>query len=174
MPNIIIVAGPNGAGKSTFISNHLPTAYRASFVRLDADDIERELGSEIVGAERRSYLAGRQLLERLDGIVDARGSFILETTLSSRTYASKVSGWKAAGYRIALVYVRLPSVERSIERVRRRVEQGGHDIPIDAIRRRFQKSLDNLENLYKPLVDEWYVWESIEGDFVPVSAWDLP
>lgn len=173
MPVSIIVAGPNGAGKSTFIRNFLPLAYRDTFVRLDADEIERELGSEIVGADRRSYAAGRQLLDRLQGVVDARGSFLLETTLSLRTYATKIPDWKIAGYRVALIYIRLPTVEASHQRVRRRVARGGHDIPAGAIDRRFQKSLDNLENLYKPLVDEWYVWESIEGDFVPVSAWDM-
>lgn len=64
-------------------------------------------------------------------------------------------------------------MQKSILRVERRVARGGHDIPEAAIRRRFQKSLDNLEYLYKPLVDEWYVWKSLEGEFAPVDAWDL-
>lgn len=104
MPDIIIVAGPNGAGKSTFIDRYLPRAYREVFVRLDADEIERDLNSSIGGAERRSLLAGRHMLERLRGIVDARGNIILETTLSSRAYAQQIPDWRRSGYRVALIY----------------------------------------------------------------------
>jgi predicted ABC-type ATPase len=71
-----------------------------------------------------------------------------------------------------LVYLRLPSVEMSIERVRRRVAQGGHGVPEDAIRKRFTKSLDYFERLYRPIVNEWYIWDSLEGSFEPAEKWD--
>jgi predicted ABC-type ATPase len=71
-----------------------------------------------------------------------------------------------------LIYLRLPDVNASISRVRRRVELGGHDIPDHVIRRRFNKSLEYLEKRYKSIVDEWYLFESIEGSFQPVAAWD--
>jgi predicted ABC-type ATPase len=50
-----------------------------------------------------------------------------------------------------------------IDRVRRRVERGGHGIPEATLRRRFPLSLDYLETVYKPLVDEWEVWASGDG-----------
>lgn len=174
MPSIVIVAGPNGAGKSTFIRVHLPSRLQQNFIRLDADEIERQIEPAIVGAERRAFAAGRLLLEKLQDAIDARGNLILETTLTLRSYAQRIPGWKQAGYRVALVYLRLPSVEVSIERVRRRVMAGGHDIPEAAIRRRFEKSSRYLDEFYKPIVDEWYVWQSGEGEFIPVSAWDSP
>ena len=68
----------------------------------------------------------------------------------------------AAGYGIHLVYVRLSSVEVSIARVAHRVRMGGHDVPEADLRRRFDRSLANLE-VYKLLVDHWEVWESGEG-----------
>jgi hypothetical protein len=40
---------------------------------------------------------------------------------------------------------------------------GGHDIPEADIRRRFPRSLDYLERVYKPLVDAWWVWSSGES-----------
>ena len=52
-----------------------------------------------------------------------------------------------------------------------RVSQGGHDIPEDTIRRRFGKSLDYLERIYKPIVDDWYVYDSREGEFVLHASW---
>lgn len=59
-------------------------------------------------------------------------------------------------------------------RVARRVAAGGHDIPEATIRQRFGRSRDYLETIYKPIVDERYVWDSLEGGFLPVTAWDTP
>jgi predicted ABC-type ATPase len=112
------------------------------------------------------------MLERINAAVEARKELMLETTLASLTYAKKIPKWQQAGYSIALIYLRLPSVEQSIERVRRRVEAGGHDIPEGVIRTRFAKSRDYLGRIYKPIVDEWYIWDSLEGDFSLAEAWD--
>jgi predicted ABC-type ATPase len=57
--------------------------------------------------------------------------------------------------------------------VRRRVAQGGHGLPEDVIRRRFAKSGHYFETLYKSLVDEWYIWESLEEEFRPAEAWNI-
>jgi predicted ABC-type ATPase len=87
-----------------------------------------------------------------------------------RGYARKITDWKRAGYAVSLVYLRLPSVESSLARVRHRVQAGGHGIPEAIIRRRFVKSLRYLETIYKPVVDEWYIWDSLEGDFALAEA----
>ncbi len=63
-------------------------------------------------------------------------------------------------------------MEHSLERVQKRVENGGHDIPETVIRRRFSRSLDYLQQIYKPLVNEWYVWDSLEGEFKQAETWD--
>jgi predicted ABC-type ATPase len=73
---------------------------------------------------------------------------------------------------VGLVYLRLQSVEVSIERVRRRVAEGGHDIPEATIRRSYSRSTEYLETIYKRLVNEWYIWDSLEGEFRPAEAWD--
>jgi predicted ABC-type ATPase len=112
------------------------------------------------------------MLGQIDELVAARTEFMFETTLASLSYAQKIPAWKKAGYSVALIYLRLPDVEASIARVRRRVEAGGHNIPEAVIRKRFAKSARYFETLYKPIVDEWYVWESLEGDFQIVEAWD--
>ncbi len=99
---------------------------------------------------------------------------MIETTLAVRTYASAIPKWQLRGYRVGLSYLRLPSAKVAIERVRRRVASGGHGIPENVIRRRFKKGLVYLETLYQPIVDEWYIWDSIEGGFVPAEAWNQP
>ena len=62
---------------------------------------------------------------------------------------------------MTLIFLRLPSVEVAVSRVAERVRQGGHDIPAPTIRRRFDAGLRNLDALYKPLVDEWRVFDTV-------------
>ena len=73
---------------------------------------------------------------------------------------------------MAVIYLRLPSVAVAIDRVGRRVAARGHSVPEATIRQRFAKSIEYLESYYKPLVDEWYVWDSLEGEFRLAEAWD--
>lgn len=68
--------------------------------------------------------------------------------------------------------LRLPSVEASIERVRRRVAAGSHGIPEETIRRRFGTSVAYFEEIYKSIVDRWYIFESAEGEFVEAESWN--
>ena len=171
MPAVIIIAGPNGAGKTTFADEYLADSrQRLAFV--NADEIAREIGSPGTPQAQRDIRAARIMLERIEDFAKAGVDFTFETTLATRTYARKIPFWQRRGYTVSLIYLRLPSVEASISRVRRRVEAGGHGIPEATIRRRFGKSISYLEKVYKPLVDEWYIWDSLEGAFALAEAWD--
>ena len=171
MPDLIIVAGPNGAGKTSFANKHFETP-GVDLYYLNADEIARGLVNARLSQGERDIRAGREMLGQIDALVDAGASFMFETTLASLTYARKIPVWRRRGYRAALIYLRLSTVEMSIERVRRRVAQGGHDIPERVIRQRFAKSSDYLEKYYKPIVDEWYIWDSLEGEFRQAEAWN--
>lgn len=173
MPRIIIVAGPNGAGKSTFIEQYLLTQ-RESYVSLNADEIERELGPQVPGGPPRQRLAARIMLSRIDDAIAGFRDLMIETTLATRRYAVRIPFWRSRGYAVGIVYLRLPAVDDAIDRVHRRVLAGGHDIPLDIIQRRFAKSLAYLDELYKPIVDEWYVFDSLEGEFKLAEAWSIP
>lgn len=163
MPEIIIVAGPNGAGKTSFASQYLANEQDVYYV--NADEIARKLPNN------SDFRAGRKMLQRITELTQLKADFVIETTLASLTYAKKIPLWQSQGYKVVLLYVRLPSVEHSIYRVRNRVKDGGHDIPEASIRRRFPRSLDYLEKIYKPVVDEWYIFDSLEGRFEPAESW---
>ncbi len=141
-------------------------------VFVNADEIARAIKVPGISQAALDLRAGRETIKRLDALVETKTEFMFETTLTSLSYIQKIPTWKKAGYSIALIYLRLPDVEASIARVRRRVEAGGHDIPEAIIRRRFTKSLDYFENRYKPVVDEWSLWESLEGEFHLTQMWD--
>ena len=171
MPQIIIIAGPNGAGKTSFANKHFDKP-RAGLVYLNADEIARELTGADLAQAQRDVRAGREMLRRMEALAAERASFMFETTLASLSYARRIEAWRKSGYAVALIYLRLPSADEAVERVRRRVAQGGHGIPERVIRERFAKSGEYLEKHYKGLVDEWYVWDSLEGSFRRAEAWD--
>lgn len=173
MPSIIVIAGPNGAGKTTFANEYL-SADEGRFEFVNADEIVRQWAHRDDSDGLSDIRAGRIMLGRIDELVEKEADFVIETTLASLTYARKIPAWRERGYSVALIYLRLPSLPDSLERVRKRVEAGGHGIPEETIRRRFHKSTRYFENIYKPLVDMWYLWESQEGQFVFVDSWKRP
>ncbi|MEZ5307075.1 MAG: hypothetical protein R2684_08015 [Pyrinomonadaceae bacterium] len=154
---IIIIAGPNGAGKTTFAGEFLPKeANCRAFV--NADLIAAGLAP--FEPERAAFRAGRLMLEEIYNHVRRGENFAFETTLSGRAYKGMIPAWQAEGYVIKLFFLRLVSPDLACARVRQRVRQGGHNIPEPVIRRRFDSGLFNFENLYKPLVDEWALYDN--------------
>jgi predicted ABC-type ATPase len=89
-----------------------------------------------------------------------RDSFAFETTLSGRIYARHISVWREQEFIVKLFFLRLASPELAIARVRQRVKAGGHNVPEETIRRRFASGLRNFEEIYKPIVDEWALYDN--------------
>jgi predicted ABC-type ATPase len=172
VPELIIIAGPNGAGKTTFANEYLKE--RSDFVFVNADEIRRELAEPPFGEAQRDVYAGRLMIKQINALAVARRNFTCETTLASLAYAKKIRVWRQLGYSVALTYLRLPSADISVQRVRKRVAAGGHGIPEDVLRRRFDKSFRYFEQIYKPIVDEWELWDSLEREFrlVDRGAWN--
>lgn len=156
-PSIFIIAGPNGAGKTTFAREYLPNeAATPTFVNADLI----AAGLSPFDPDAAAIAAGRLMLARIDAHADRRDDFAFETTLSGKLYARRIRGWRAVGYAVTLIFLRLPDAETAIARVARRVRQGGHDVPADVIRRRFAVGLQNFHQLYRPLVDRWFLYDN--------------
>ena len=162
MPTAVIIADPNGAGKTSFVKSWFP-ARGAGFTFVNADEIARNLRGLYPPGPALDLAAGRAMLEQLDRLTRAGADILVESTLTTRVYVRWIETWRARGYLVELIYIRLADVETSLARVARRVSFGGHAIPEADVRRRFGRSLANLE-LYKPLVDIWEIWDSREGE----------
>lgn len=156
-PRAIIIAGPNGAGKTTFAREFLPGEAQCP-VFVNADLIAAGLSP--FAPEVAAIKAGRIMLAEIDDHVAHGRSFALETTLSGRAYAAKILKWRARGYQVSLFFLRLPTAEMAIERVQLRVSQGGHNIPEQVIRRRFDAGLACFESIYKPAVTNWFLYDN--------------
>ena len=135
---------------TTFALEYLPTVAGCSNF-INADLIAAGLSP--LDPNKQLLAAGRILLQEIEDKVDAGEDFAFETTLSGKGYLRLVSRLEDLGWRVELIYLALPSVEMSALRVAERVAKGGHDVPVDDIRRRFSKSLANLLELYAPAVD---------------------
>ena len=154
---IIIIAGPNGAGKTTFAQEFLPNEAKCP-VFINADLIAAGLAP--FDQERAAFKAGRLMLEKIHSQARRGNSFSFETTLSGRGYTRLIPIWQTAGYLVKLFFLQLVSPELAIARVQQRVRSGGHNVPKSVIRRRFASGLRNLETLYKPIVDEWAIYDN--------------
>ncbi|MEX2187879.1 MAG: zeta toxin family protein [Pirellulales bacterium] len=164
---VFIIAGPNGAGKTTFAREFLPReADCPNFVNADLIAAGLAPFQPDVAAIR----AGRLMLAEIRRHVAERANFAFETTLSGRTYAKMIPRWRNEGYGIELIFLKLRSVRISVKRVRERVRQGGHSVPLDVIRRRFRAGWDNYESLYRPLADRWELYDN-SGDAPKLLDW---
>jgi len=157
MPSLYVIAGPNGAGKTTFIKRFAPREL-ALLDFINADEIARGLSP--LAPERAQIEAGRLVLKRFRQFIEERRDFVLETTLSGRGYRKHFEAARAAGYHVRLDFLLLPDLEDSIRRVADRVEQGGHNVPLDDLRRRFKVSVQNLFNIYRPVIDRWSIYDN--------------
>lgn len=156
-----MIAGANGAGKSSVVGASL--RQRGSDYHnpdeLTSAYVDQGLGRD--EANSRAWQRGRQALIRaIDGGLD----FAFETTLGGRTMTDLLIRAAEKGIRVRLIFVGLASVDLHLERVRARVMRGGHAIPEERIRQRWQSSRHNLI-LLLPHLSELRVFDnSLEAD----------
>ena len=158
--NLYIIAGCNGAGKTTASFTILPDILDCKeFV--NADEIAK--GISPFQPEKVSLDAGRIMLNRINELIEENQNFAFETTLSTRSYRNKILAAKNKGYRVTLLFFWLQNVELAKERVKIRVEEGGHNIKPDIIERRYYKGIKNLFDIYLPIIDGALIFDNSEG-----------
>lgn len=162
MKKIYIIAGPNGAGKTTASYTILPEIFDChEFV--NADEIAKGLSP--FNPEGVGLQAGRLMLERINELIEKGKTFAFETTLSTKSYHSLITRAQGLGYQTILLFLALDSKELAIRRVKTRVDEGGHNIPVEVIKRRYDNGLVNLFNRYMPIVDSWLLIDNSNEHF---------
>ena len=149
-PICTIIGGVNGSGKTTFaldyLANNMACKY---FINVDLIAV----GLSPLDSTQQQITANRLFLQQIKQAVARRKNFAFETTLSGKTYLNLIRQLQADGWFVELIYLYLPSVQLSIERVAERVKHGGHDIALTSIARRYPRSINNLVHHYAPLCD---------------------
>lgn len=168
MRQVYIIAGCNGAGKTTASYTVLPDMLGCrEFV--NADEIAKGLSP--FNPERMAIEAGRLMLQRMDDLLCQDEDFAFETTLASRSYTKFIEQAHAKKYFVTLLFFWLPTPELAIERVATRVQEGGHNIPEDVIRRRYDAGISNFKALYMPICDLWTIYDNSGAEAVKRIAW---
>jgi predicted ABC-type ATPase len=167
-PELLILAGPNGAGKTTFAYAQLRDLIDAGLF-LNADETARELAPDNV--ESAALAAARTLLERRRGLIQARQSFVVETTLATRTLAGAIRDANRAGFVSRLYFLFISSASLCQFRVKLRVIKGGHNIPDDVVHRRHALGLQLLPT-YTSICDAVEIYHADEAPVLVLSKAD--
>lgn len=134
-PSLVLLAGPNGAGKSTLYQTRVAPRFAGPFI--NADLIQRdELRDPTMEA---SYEAARIAEARRNEMLEAGRSFATETVFSHPSKLEVIKAARARGYLVVVMHVGVGSPELSVARVRGRTDEGGHDVPEDKIRARYER-----------------------------------
>lgn len=163
-PYLIVVAGPNGAGKTTYAKKNLKSFIEAHTF-LNADEIAREDNPEDVAAA--ALEAGRKALARRKNLLNARKSFCIETTLAGSSIKRFMCEAKDASYVVRLIFLFTASTALNEMRVVHRVMSGGHNIPVDVIRRRHARGLERLADCWD-VCDEGVIADASSREPYPV------
>lgn len=135
MTRLDVVAGPNGAGKSTFVATILAALLPGS-VFVNADEIAKRRWPD--DPEAHSYQAARIAADTRTKLIAARRPFIAETVFSHPSKIDLARAARTAGYTVVIHIVLVPE-ELAVQRVRLRVQQGGHAVPETKIREPYRR-----------------------------------
>lgn len=154
---LFLIAGCNGAGKTTASFTVLPEILNCREF-INADEIARGLSP--FNPNSVAIEAGRLMLMRIRELLEKEETFAVETTLATKSYINLVRQAQSQGYSVNLLYFWLQDPALAIQRVAERVQNGGHDIPEDVIRRRYISGIQNLFNIYMNNVDTWSIFDN--------------
>jgi predicted ABC-type ATPase len=157
---LYVKAGCNGAGKTTASFTILPEILDCKEF-INADEIAR--GISPFQPEKVSFEAGRIMLNRINELLYRSENFAFETTLSTKSFKTKIIEAKEKGFQVTLLFFWLKSSQLAKERVKIRVSEGGHDIEPEVIERRYIRGIKNLFDIYLPIVDFAFIFDNSEG-----------
>lgn len=157
MPWIRVIAGINGAGKSSVAGRFIRLSGHDYF---NPDEVTRRImergGRSLDQANSQAWTEGK---ERLEAAIRKHSDFTFETTLGGNTIPALLKEAAQAGLNVAVTFVGLATPEHHLARVRARVAAGGHDIPEDKIRERWEGSRRNIIELL-PYLTELRVFDN--------------
>jgi predicted ABC-type ATPase len=132
---MIVLAGPNGAGKSTLYTTRVAPSFAGLFI--NADIIQRD---ELRDASpEASYEAARIASSRRAEFLSLGRDFVTETVFSHPSKLELIDEARESAFTVIVMHIGVDTPELSVARVGARVEEGGHVVPEDKIRARYDR-----------------------------------
>ena len=152
-----LFAGVNGAGKSTLYNSESLNNDIKNTIRINTDEIVREIGD---WKNNSDQLKAAKIAINLRNECFLYGKlFNEETTLTGKTILKTIERAKELGYELQLFYVGVSSTEIAKERIKSRVEKGGHHIENDIVEKKYYESLKNLKEILLKF-DKVYLYDN--------------
>ena len=152
LPEVIVFAGPNGSGKST-----ITRMARIGGEYINADDIKRTtLCTDLEAAIKAEELRERMIVDRKD--------FTFETVLSTNRNLLLLQRAKEKGYFIRGIYVLTCNADINVARVNAREALGGHGVPEEKIRSRYDKALALIPKFVE-ICDILHIYDNTQEPF---------
>lgn len=152
LPEIMVFAGPNGSGKTT-----ITKMAKTVGVYINADDIK----STTLCSDMDAALKAEELREQF---VNAKKDFTFETVLSTDRNLKLLEKAKNEGFFIRGIYVLTSTSDINVARVNAREALGGHGVPQDKIRSRYEKALKLIPQ-FVDICDILHIYDNTEEPF---------
>ena len=152
LPEVVVFAGPNGSGKST-----ITRMAKIGGEYINADDIKRTtLCTDLEAAVKAEELRERMIVDRKD--------FTFETVLSTDRNLLLLQRAKEKGYFIRGIYVLTCNADINVARVNAREALGGHGVPEEKIRSRYDKALALIPKFVE-ICDILHIYDNTQEPF---------
>ena len=152
LPEVIVFAGPNGSGKTTITK-------MAKIVGdyINADDIKKTtLCSDLEAAVKAEELREKMIEEKKD--------FTFETVLSTDRNLLLLKKAKEQGYFVRGIYVLTSNADINVARVSAREALGGHGVPEEKIRQRYERALKLIPQMVE-VCDVLHIYDNTDAPF---------
>lgn len=152
LPEVVVFAGPNGSGKTT-----ITRMARTVGEYINADDIKRTtLCSDLEAAVKAEELREKMLEQNMD--------FTFETVLSTERNLMLLRKAKEQGYFVRGIYVLTSDADINVARVSAREALGGHGVPEEKIRSRYERAIKLIPQLVD-ICDVLHLYDNTDSPF---------
>ena len=178
MPELFIITGSNGAGKSSVGPDYLPQHIQKNHTIFDGDKLFTQKQSALWQSGMRAHKEARKIayeyvLDTFDTLVkeamENKATFVYEGHFTNDATWDIPKNFKAAGYKLNLIFLGLTHPDLSEIRVLRRVKQGGHFVDRRTVEDNFYGNLEKL-NVYFSIIDNLQIIDSSEAEHLLIAS----
>lgn len=154
-PIVLFIAGPNGAGKSTLYERAIKPKFIAPFINADVIQKEEMKDPSVQASYEAAQIAEKRRQEHLS----EKKSFVTESVFSHPSKLDVIREANKQGFTTAVYHVNVAYPSLSVERVKGRVKNGGHSVPEDKIRERYERNQPLIKEAIK-IADKGFVYDN--------------